>query len=56
MCVSESASHELLGRIRGPLRFRTIRHHTLAASARQTFGLGMSAYHPQYFDWNLRRC
>ena len=22
----------------------------------QTFGLGMSADHPQYFNWNLRTC
>lgn len=56
MRVREPASHELWGGVRGPLGVRTFRHHTLAANARQAFGLGMGAHHPHYFDWNLRSC
>ena len=33
MRVSEPASHEPWGGVRGPFRFRTICHHTLAANA-----------------------
>ena len=32
MRVSEPASHELWGEIRGPLRFRKICHYTLVAN------------------------